>query len=240
MTAKSFLPIIALSLFVFRSAAQSASPDTLPHTDAMAQVTDNYHKVMDGQSEFYTGPGYTMLPQAIKGSPYFDATPELQTAIIRYKGILYKDVPILYDLYQDLMVSRSQNVLYSFRKEYLDDVYLPGHHFIYLSNQRLNLAQGYYDQLYSGRSEVLLKTTCSIIKRAGQQTVEITYETSKAIYIKKGAGYVAVYSKGSVLKVFADKEKQLKQYLSDNKIAYRKDREGSIVKLAAYYDQISK
>ncbi|HVV54334.1 MAG TPA: hypothetical protein VHC47_03360, partial [Mucilaginibacter sp.] len=76
--------------------------------------------------------------------------------------------------------------------------------------------------------------------RLTSQTVEVIYENADAIFIRKGNALQQVNSKGSVLKLFKDKTRQLKQYLSANKIKYRKDREGAIVKLAAYYDQITR
>jgi len=239
MTLKTFLPIIFLSLFVVRAIAQN-TPDTLLYTKAAINVIDSYNKTIGDQSEIYNGPQYNLLPKAYKGSPYFLDTAFLQPANIRYNGTWYKQIPILYDVYNDLMVSVSHSVLYSVRSEKLSDVYLPGHHFIYLAESKdLKIAPGYYDQLYDGQSEVLVKRKRGVVKRVDQQAVQVIYEADDVIYIKAGADYLPVSSKQSVLSVFKSKTKQLKEYMSANKISYRKDKEHSIALLAAYYDQIS-
>lgn len=240
MTLKTFLPIIALSLFVVRAIAQNA-PDTLFNTKAELQIADVYNKTIGDQSEFYNGPQFNPPPKAYRGSPYFLDSASVQPANIRYNGTQYKEVPILYDAYDDLMVSVSHSVLYSVRSEKLSDVFVAGHHFIYLpESKHFNLTTGYYDQLYDGTSEVLVKRKRGVVKRVDQQSVQVIYEVDDEIYIKKGTDFLPVSSKQSVLSVFKNKAKQLKEYMSANKISFRKDKEHSIAQLASYYDQINK
>lgn len=238
MTLKTFLPIITLSLLVVRAIAQNA-PDTLLYSKAEMQIIDTYNKTIGDQSEFYNGPQYNPPPKAYRGSPYFLDSASLQPANIRYNGTWYKEVPVLYDAYNDLMVSTSHSVLYSVRSEKLSDILLAGHHFIYLPGSK-DLATGYYDQLYEGASEVLVKRKRGVVKRVDQQSVQVIYEVDDVIYIKKGSDYLPVNSKQSVLSAFKNKSKQLKDYMSANKISFRKDKEYSIAQLAAYYDQINR
>jgi hypothetical protein len=239
MTLKTFLPIITLSLFVVRAIAQNTLDTTLC-TKTEMHIIDTYNKTIGDQSEIYNGPQYYPLPKAYRGSPYFLDSASLQPANIRYNGTWYKEVPVLYDAYNDLMVSVSHSVLYSIRSEKLSDVYIAGHHFIYLAESKdLKVVPGYYDQLYNGRSEILVKRKRAVLKRVDQQSVQVIYEVDDVIYIKAGADYLPVSSKQSVLNVFKNKAKELKEYMSANKILYRKDKEHSIAQLAAYYDQIS-
>jgi hypothetical protein len=136
------------------------------------------------------------------------------------------------------MVSISGNNLYAMRSEKVSDVYLLDHHFIYKnSDPSNNLSGGFYDLLYSGKSAVLVKRTKKIDE---SNTTKIIYEDITDIYIKKGSKYFPVSSKGSVMDVFKDKNRELNQYLKDNKIKFNKDREGTIARLAGYYDQINK
>jgi len=237
MTLKIFLPFITLSLLVVRAIAQNA-PDTLFNAKAEMQVVDVYNKTIGDQKEFYNGPQYNPPAKAYRGSPYFLDSATLQPANIRYNSIWYKEVPILYDALNDLMVSISHSVLYSVRSEKLSDVVLAGHHFIYRPQSKdFKLTTGYYDQLYDGRSEVLVKRGRGVVKRVEQQSVQVIYEVDDVIYIKKGTGYVPVSSKQSLLNVFKNKAKQLKEYIAANKISFRNDKEHSIAQLAAYYDQ---
>jgi len=239
MTLKSFLPIIALCFFTVRAIAQSAQ-DTLFSNRAETQVLGVYNKTIGDQSEIYNGPQYNPLPKAYRGSPYFLDTASLQPANIRYNGTWYKEIPILYDVYNDLMVSVSHSIFYSVRSTKLSDVFVAGHHFINLPESKgLKLATGYYDELYGGQSQVLVKRKRGVVKRVEQQSVLVIYEDDDVIYIKKGSDYLPVNSKQSVFDVFKNKSKQLKDYISANKISFRKDKEHAISQLATYYDQIN-
>ena len=240
MTLKTFLPIVTLSLFAVQAIAQNA-PDTVSATRKEMLVVDVYNKTIGDQSEFYNGPQFNPPPKAYRGSPYFLDSASVQPANIRYNGTPYKEVPILYDAYDDLMVSVSHSVLYSVRSEKLSDVFLAGHHFVYLTESKdFKLPSGYYDELYDGPSRVLVKRKRGIVKRVDQQSIQVIYEADDVIYIKKGTDYLQVNSKQSVLSVFKNKEKQLKEYISANKIPFRKDKEYSTAQLAAYYDQINR
>lgn|GEM_PF-238772 len=237
MTLKRFLPFITLSLFIVRAIAQNA-PDTLFNAKAETQVVDLYNSTIGDQKEFYNGPQYNPPAKAYRGSPYFLDSASLQPANIRYNSTWYKEVPILYDALNDLMVSISHSVLFAVRSEKLSDVFVAGHHFIYRTESKeFKLPTGYYDRLYDGRSEVLVKRGRGVVKRVEQQSVQVIYEVDDVIYIKKGADYVPVSSKKSVLNVFKNKAKQLREYISANKISFRNEKEHSIAQLAAYYDQ---
>lgn len=236
MNVKAFLPIITVILFSIRAAAQTSGVDTVARTDS-SKTIDLYNKTIGEQSAFYNGQEYAPPAQGVKGSPFFLGTMATQSSQIRYNGFWYKDVPVFYDRLNDMMVSIDRGLLYSVRPGNLSEVIMAGHHFIYVDAPSGALDQGYYDRLYDGNSEVLVKRVTTSLSHAGDRTVEIYYDNRDVIYIKKGNQYIQVSSKGSVLEVFKDKAKQLKQYLSANKIDYGKDKEGSIVKLAAYYDQ---
>jgi len=239
MFAKPFWLIIVFGLFLCKANAQNGSVDSLPYSATAEQVVALYISVIDGQSELYNGVEYHLYPPAYKGSAYFQNNAIFKPAIVRYNGTWYKDVPVLYDMYSDVMVSALRDSLYALRTDKISEIYLSGHHFIYLDNRK-SLTPGFYDQLYNGKTEVLVKRIRTVQKTVTQQTVEVSYEDRDVIYIKNGSDYTQINSKASVLDVLKDKAKQLKQYLNDNKISYKKDKEQSIVKLASYYDQLTK
>ncbi|HVW14753.1 MAG TPA: hypothetical protein VHB54_13040 [Mucilaginibacter sp.] len=241
MHAKPFWLIVILSLTAGLAAAQDMPVDTPVYSDAAKQAIGSYNAVIGDQSEIYSGIAYQVLPQGVKGSPYFGGKAFLNQATIWYDGTWYKNVPALYDTFADAMVSAQKDSLYILRPDKVRDIYFSDHHFVYLTQRySANLAPGYYDELYDGPSQVLVKRASSMQNRLSGQSVEIYYENKDVIYIKKAGAYYPVSSKGSVLDFFKDKSKQLKQYLKEKQIKYGKNKEGSIVKLAEYYDQTIK
>jgi hypothetical protein len=235
--------IIALAfiLSVFaacRCLAQTRPPDSTLYSDAAKQVIGQFKATIADQSELYNGAQYELYPPANKGTFYFLDKNYCVPSVIHYNDTWYKNIPILYDVHNDVMVSIAGNNLYAMRSEKVSDVYLLDHHFIYRNADPLNsLAAGFYDLLYGGKSAVLVKRTKKIDESKATETI---YEDITDIYVKKGNKYYPVNSKGSVMDVFKDKNKELNQYLKDNKIKFNKDRESAIARLAGYYDQINK
>ncbi len=232
------LAFILSAFAVCRCSAQNLPPDSLRYSDAAKQVISQFKTTIADQSELYNGAQYELYPPANKGTFYFLDKNYCVPSVIRYNDTWYKNIPILYDVHNDVMVSIADNNLYTMRSEKVSDVYLLDHHFIYKDADPLNnLSAGFYDVLYGGKSSVLAKRTKKIDE---SKATEIIYEDITDIYVKKGNKYYQVSSKGSVMDVFKDKNKELNQYLKDNKLKFNKDREGTIARLAGYYDQINK
>jgi hypothetical protein len=237
----NWLLTVVLTLFVLNSGAQNLSGDSVSsHNNPVAAAVDYYHQNIAEQSEIYNGAAYEAAPAAYKGSVYFQNKNYPTPATIRYNGILYKNIPLLYDIYSDVMVASSlNNFYYILRAEKVSDIYLSGHHFIYLNDQTDGLKPGFYDQLYAGTITVLVRRTKLVSNNVTLQAVEVTYRDNNEIYLKKQGKYSQVNSKSSVMNILKDKEKELNQYISSNKIKYNKDKEASIAAIAEYYDQIT-
>jgi len=239
MRVGTFILVFILSgLVITNASAQTQAPDSLLFSKAATQTIDYFNKTISFQSEIYNGAQYELYPPANRGTFYFLDKNYCIPALIRYDGTWYKNIPVLYDIYHDAMVSISDNGLYILRPGKVSDVYLLDHHFIYLDTEGPgSLTLGFYDLVYKGKSQVLVKQTKLIDET---KTTEIVYEDRSDIYVKKDNKYFPVSSKGSLMDIFKDKKKELNQYLKDNKINYYKDKEGAIAKLAGYYDQINK
>jgi hypothetical protein len=239
MRVGTFVLVFILSgLMVTNSSAQNQAPDSLLFSNSATQAIDHFNKTISFQSEIYNGAQYELYPPANRGTFYFRDKNYCVPALIRYDGTWYKNIPVLYDIYHGAMISISDNGLYILRPGKVSDVYLLDHHFIYLDTESPGSSTpGFYDLLYKGKSQVMVKQTKLIDET---KTTEIVYEDRSDIYVKKDNKYYLVSSKGSLMDIFKDKKKELNQYLKDNKINYYKDKEGAVAKLAGYYDQINK
>ena len=232
--------LIAFGLSVGVLYGQGIKQDTVFDDNDAKYVIEHYRSVLGNQLEVYNGAAYYLMPVAYKGSPYFMEEVHVIPGSVRYNGTWYPNFSLLYDIYTDVMVSAVKDSLFVIRAEKVSDIYLAGHHFINLdAKNSYNIAPGFYDQLYDGKSQVLAKRIRTVRNSVTAQTVEVSYENEDVIYIKKGNSYYPVDGKGSVMDVFKDKKKQLNQYLNDNNIRYKNDKELSVVKLSGYYDQIS-
>src|SRR5579863_2708768 len=105
MFVKSFRLFMILWLFACRSYAQNVPYDSLRYSGAAEQIIARYNTIIDGQSELYNGVQYHLYPPAFKGSAYFQGKAMFAPAIVCYNSTWYKNVPIVYDMYTDEMVS---------------------------------------------------------------------------------------------------------------------------------------
>jgi hypothetical protein len=236
-----WLMVAALVVCLSSVYAQNIKPDSAFYSRAAGRAIDLFNTAIADQSEIYNGTVYEFAPRSPKGSVYLDDKNFCTPSLIRYNGTAYKNIPVMYDVFNDEMVAFSPaSVYFILRKEKLTDVYLTGHHFIYVDAANgADIKPGYYDVLYDGKTTVLVKLIKTPSKSVTERVVEVIYSDESEIYIKKSGKFLQVDSKGDVISILKDRKKELKQYLSSNKIKFNEDKGGSVARLARYYDQIT-
>lgn len=235
------------SMMACHAFGQSKQPDTSQH--ALNNVLASFYLNIGQQSRLYDGPAYFTYDPHIKGNALYPL--DAQTWAIgevTYDGYVYKNVPLMYDIFKDVLVSLLYNHFssYTFLSERVSDFTFSGHHFVRvnadgLTNDKSGISTGFYDELYGGKSQVLAKRAKTIQNSTNQTLALETYfiETND-YYVRKGGVYYKVSGQGSFLNVFKDKKPELQKYMRDNGFKFRTDPEMAMARLAAYYDQLSK
>jgi len=249
MRRRTYLPLIwgILCLIVSKNSfSQEAKIDSSSQQGALNSTLSLFYASVGKQSSLYNGTEYTYYDPIITGNAYFSDVKAFSPGSINYNGVTFNQVPMLYDVYSDQVIVLLYN---HFTKialvkdkvasfDYLD------HHFINIVADTLAsntiLLSGYYDELYNGKSQVLAKREKNIQTTSGQTSIESYFNPVKSYYLRKNNVYYSISSKGSMLDVLKDKKKQLQQYIRASQINFRKDPEEAMVKIASYYDQISK
>jgi hypothetical protein len=242
--------LFSTSFFILKSAsAQTAVKDTGLLQAAISNAGAVYTKAIGQQSPLNNGPEYYFYnPIEIRGSAYFmDGV--FTPGNVYYDGAEFKGVQLLYDLNKDQLAAVlynhfSQYVLVNDRVQYFD---LLGHHFINIDADTLAkntpLKTGYYDELYNGRSRVLVKRyklVNSYTSTTGQQEAYSFFtEVKQDLFIRKDNVYYKVGGQGTLLDVLKDRKKELQQYIKTNKIKYKADPERALAGIAAYYDSLT-
>jgi hypothetical protein len=250
MNCTSFKMLLAFPLFVCtatNSFSQNLQSDTDLRESVLESTVTSYYNASDNQSRLYTnGPEYSFYDPTIKGNAYLFDTNSFVPGSVEYDGFSYKSVPMMYDLFKDYVVvllpNKSAKIsLLSDRVQNFDWL---GHHFVYVDTDTLSnnkgVNTGFYDQIYKGKMEVLVKRSKNIQNSSAQSGKAETFFTSKKeIYIKKDGVYRSISNEGSLLSLLKDKKKELKQYIRNNQIKFNSEQEQAIVKVAAYYDQLT-
>lgn len=224
------------------SHAQNITIDSIEQVKIKTRLINYFNENINERAEIYNGILYEMPEKAYKGSVFFKDNNHFSKGEIRYNGYYYSNIPIMFDVFNSLMVvsSPAQINFILFGKK-VEDIYLLDHHFIYLSaTGHTGISEGYFDELYDGNTSVLVKRYKSISSSVSETRVEVTYTDEIEIYLKNGSKYFRVNSKNDILEVLKDKKKELYDFLETSKIKFNKDKEASVVTLAKFYDQITK
>ncbi|TSJ43005.1 hypothetical protein FO440_02095 [Mucilaginibacter corticis] len=241
---------ICLEFILVNSTFAQATTDSLADTKAAqvyANAENNFNKALGPQSRLYNGLAYLPYNNSIKGNPYFMDVTSASTGNIQYDGYTYKDVKLFYDLNKDQLITylyNSQLMMYLIAQK-VTSFDILDHHFIFikpdasLSNQ---VKEGYYDALYDGKIKVLAKRTKTIQGESnlGQGGISSYFtNTATDYYLFKNNTYYKANSEGSFTSTLKDHAKEIKQFIKDKKIKYRKDKEGAMTAIATYYDHLN-
>ncbi|HEY2580309.1 MAG TPA: hypothetical protein VGI43_00795 [Mucilaginibacter sp.] len=217
--------------------------------NAINATNNVFNKAIGQESSLYNGPKYYFYnPLKVRGFAYFQDT-IASPGNVYYDGVQHKGVELFYDLYKDdlITVLFDKNTYFSLLKEDVQNFDLLDHHFININADTLTnnsvIKSGYYDELYHGRSQVLVKITKVIepvqISIGTPDAYSIFSKPIQEFFIRKNNVYYNINSEGELLDILKDRKKQLKNYLRANKIKFRKKPGPVLASVAAYYDSLS-
>lgn len=230
-----FLPVFAKT--------QSNADDSSAFQTAVANTISIYYNQLGDQSGLYNGRLYARydFPFAV-GSPYFLSS-DFNDGSIIYSGVLYTHVPILFDELREQVVTRDHGYGLQLVNERISEFSLLGHRIIRVVGDSLNensLATGFYDLLYSGKSSVLRKSRENMQEKLTNTEILRIIVTHEDYLIRIGVNYQKVNSKRELLDIMSDHRKQIQQFIKKNRLHYRRDTANTLIKTAAFYDQLSK
>lgn len=228
-----------------KSFGQNAVTDSGSQRTPLTNARSLFYLSLVEQSPLYNGPEYNFHDHAIQGSAYFLDVNSFTPGNVNYNGILFNDVPILYDLNTDqvAVMLYDHYTMFSLLNEKVESFEYLNHHFINISSDTVSqnpvMKPGFYDELYSGRSEVLVKRSKAILVQSGPSGPEKYFSPSVDFYLKKNNVYYNITGKSELLKVLNDRKKEIEKYIRDEDLNYRKNPEEALVKIAAYYDRLT-
>jgi hypothetical protein len=221
--------------------AQTTLKDSLILDSAGALAIRQYHAYVTPATDLYRGPEYVDYAYQIKdGHPYFQDS--LISGAILYNGVVYENVPLLFDEVLDLVVIRDPYEVWkiSLNREHVDSFTIGDHRFIRLGDSLNPSAprNGYYEQLYRGKVRLLKRESKSVQVQASfvTQGFEKYTITSTSYYLQKGGTYYAVNNQRSLLAAIKDKDKQAKKFMRSNHLRMHKDKQNTLVKVITWYD----
>jgi hypothetical protein len=204
---------------------------------------DAFNTAIGQQSRLYSGTKFEPYQFITKGNAFFQDFVDFNPGSVVYDGITYTNVPLMYDLDRDMVVSLLFNKFtkYNLISERVAEFDLLNHHFIRIQQDSLNkqITTGFYDELYDNKLQLIAKRVKFIRSYAGTYVMQNEFNYKQDYYLKKGTVYYKVNSQGSFIDVLKDHKNELKKFIKDKKIKFNKDPEGAMVMMAGYYDSLS-
>lgn len=232
--------LICCIFLIIPAHGQNAAYDSSLYFSRLKAAVYAYHQFTGSSSRLYNGIQYVSYQFQSVGNPFFLSDDSLSEGSVCYDGIVYDQIPLLYDIKRDQLVLQSfdGNTLIVLVRHRVSWFKLLGHTFIPVSaDSASNLDVGYYDLLYNGPHEVLERWTKSLQTSYSGLTADREFQQSVSYYIRNGNRFEELGTRKAALRMFHDKKAAIKTYLRKNKIKFHRDPATTLARMAAYYDQ---
>ncbi|WP_133242808.1 hypothetical protein [Pontibacter virosus] len=242
---KSPAYLVIIFLIPFLPFAAIAQADSSFVDNAVSNALQQYRTAVGVHAHLYNGPEYHVpVKPHVEGHQFYQDK-IYQNGTVKYDGAWFEDVPMLYDLVQDelVIVNHGSGQPQRLVKNRVDAFKLHGHTFVRLqadSTTGSSIQPGFYDLLYSGSVQVLMKREKTLFERASTEGMEGEFRDASNFYLVKDEIYHPVSNKRSVMRVLQDQKKPLNKFASTNKLRFGKEREYAIVKTAEHYDSLQR
>lgn len=242
MTKISILLYSLLVCIVSTVNAQVNRPDTTFRTLALRYSTSSYEREFHSQSALYNGTEYLQPFTTDDQHPFFLQN-DWAAGTIEFMGNTYADVPLLYDLSADKVVTEipSNGASVVLPSEKIKNFSISGHTFIRIEKDTsagISLPQGFYDVLYGGASRILARRQKNQQRLIKSGMVTIYYEEKTRYYIFHQDKYIPLKGRSSIFAVLKNQKQTLKKYARENSKTLRRDREAAYSMLAEFYDKL--
>jgi hypothetical protein len=240
---KNLLPVYSILFFLFSPVLVHAQADTSFVRLAVEETMQSYRSAVGLQAHLYNGAEYVVpVKHYVEGHQFFkDKT--YQKGQVVYDGSMFVDVPMLYDIMHDELVTvhTGTGLTQKLVKQKVTSFSVHDHKFIHIeadSTTSSSMPSGFYDMLYEGEIRALARREKTLQEKATTGGMEGKFTALDRYFIWKEGTYHQVRSKGSVLRVLKDQKKQLNRFANANKLQFGKGREDAILKLVQHYDTL--
>ena len=242
-----WLPLLFLCTSVCCSGniyAQTDIEDSISFQAALSNSISVYYAQAADQSKLLNGNLYPEYPFAFReGSPFFISDKFTRGSLV-YDNMVFENTGLIYDDLRQYLISKNNVLRIQLVNERASSFTIYNHHFTRMvadNEHRGILKTGYYELLYPGKTEVLKFTVKKIREVISHEEGVVLYvDSTDKYYIKMKASYIEVKSISVLLDVLDSHRNEIQRFVKKNKLNFRKDKEGTIVQVAAYYDQLTK
>ncbi len=224
-------------LFLQQLKAQQNATDTSFLSASAKEEIENYNSIFWENAPVFNGVLQIQYIDIPFSHPYWD-TPDWKEGNVVYDHILYRHIPLRYDLVGDNLIVRTPSGLsINPFKGRINSFFLGSNRFIYInSNEFKNLKAGFYQLLVEGKISIIAKISKIKIEKLTLSIIETKYEQSKQLFLLRNNDAYEIKTVKSLAILTGLKKKQINKILRQSDLKFRKDRGSAISKIAEYYN----
>lgn len=216
------------------AAAQTSYADSIRNA-SIHHATTTYLEYIGNQAPLYNGPVYRNQRASINnGSPFFKNAHPVAGSI-HYNGILYEHIPLLFDVLGKKVLTPLPG-----SPETLVEIDLNKVSFFAVEESRfvrLPQSNDFLEVLHEDEKSSVYRLYRKEVKEdlSGQFT-ERNITEIKTVYVLKEGTLHKIANRNALMKVYADKRKELANFLQKEKYDMKKDPASATVAAARFYN----
>lgn len=198
---KRLLFLASLCIFIIAGSNAQSFQQNQENSTEFNRMINIYHSWAGPHDPVYNGREYERYAFYINnGLPYF-ITDTLVNAKMVYDGIQYNQIPLLYDLIADELITKSYDgkKMIKLVKQKVDSFNLNGAWFISIHHGNRDMPEGYYQVLHDGNTLVLKKEVRRIENdiKYGEQ-LQKNIKSKVTYYVKEKDQYRKVNNNSTI------------------------------------------
>ena len=226
---------INIILFINVAHSQTDAIDSVFLRRTIDSTIAFYNNRLGENILLYNGREYTGNYSRTIGHPFY-ASDQPQKGMVVYDGVPYPHTAISYDLVKDeVFIKTNQNVSLKLLKEKINQFSLGDRLFIRVDQQsdELPLSMGFYEILHQGRATVLASRRKQLVPSFNLED-PYKFVNYDRYFVKFNNTYHEIENQRSLISLLPGHEKEIRKYLLQTGINFKKNRESAIVKVAEY------
>ena len=230
-----FILLIIIAICSGHLSAQSPG-----NQQTIESAAKDYLQQAGSYSAIYYGKAHEAHPPALN-NPYLKSE-EFSKGRLSYNGIIYPEVLLRLDLNRNELVVQSpdfRNIVLT--PDNVDFAEFYDLTIIYFRSDSFpnTPSTGYYALLYSDKCRVLKKQTAFSMDKIDDGKLRLYYYTKTNFFLFKDDVYYNIKNKRGLLKVLQPRKKELKHFISSNKLSFRRNPDEFITKTVSKYEKLS-
>lgn len=202
-----FITLISISFLALGQDTQ----DTTFQKASVVYAENTYHAALNKQLNIYSGRDFKTYSQTSEEHPYF-LSDDWAIGTIVYESDFYKEVPLLFDLTTEKVIS--ENPFNGAKMELvynkIDRFEIHEHVFVKLQKNPAfasEMNEGFYEILHDGHLKLYAKRKKDFQKRIKDNKLLMEFDEKNKYFLFNGNTFVKVTGKKSIIKALGDDKK---------------------------------